>query len=325
MDASRTPSSPRRRLLLAALGAACAPGAAAAAAPSFSITIGANPGGGYDQVGRGIGKALLACGAAGAVTYQNRGGAGGTLALAQFASASRGAEHSLLVVGAVMAGAIAHSRPPVTLANTTPIASLIAEHNAVVVPAASPIADMRDLMARLRRHPDGIKWGGGSKGSVDQIVVAMLGRAAGVSASALNYVPFKGGGEAAAAVLGGFVDVVTSGISELEEFIASRHLRALAVTAPQRLAGLDVPTLREQGIAMDLANWRGLCAGPGLGAEAQGRLIRDVERATATEAWRELVARNHWSAQVVSGDAFGRFIDAEQRRLHDLMAGLGLI
>ena len=78
----------------------------AAALDGVKIMIGANPGGGYDQTGRGIGKALTDAGAAKSVQYENKGGAGGTIGLAQFASASKGDPNAMVVTGAVMVGAI---------------------------------------------------------------------------------------------------------------------------------------------------------------------------------------------------------------------------
>jgi putative tricarboxylic transport membrane protein len=101
-----------RRLALKALAlpivlaALAAPLSTAQAADNYKIMIGANPGGGYDQVGRGLGKALQESGAAGSVTYENKGGAGGTIGLAQFVNSSKGDPHAMIVVGAIMVGAI---------------------------------------------------------------------------------------------------------------------------------------------------------------------------------------------------------------------------
>jgi putative tricarboxylic transport membrane protein len=105
------------------------------AADNFKIMIGANPGGGYDQVGRGLGKAMQEAGVAGSVTYENKGGAGGTIGLAQFANSSKGDPHAMIVVGAIMVGAIVQNNPPIKLSDATPIARLMAEYNVFVVPA----------------------------------------------------------------------------------------------------------------------------------------------------------------------------------------------
>ncbi|MEY2685994.1 MAG: C4-dicarboxylate transporter substrate-binding protein, partial [Pseudomonadota bacterium] len=157
----------RHMLKIIALALPLALGAGSAlAADNFKIMAPANPGGGYDQTARGLGKAMQDAGVAGNVTYENKGGAGGTIGLAQFTNASKGDANSLIVVGAVMVGAIVQNKPPVTMANATPIARITAEYNAFVVPADSPIKTMKDVIEMLKKDPGSVKWGGGSKGSV---------------------------------------------------------------------------------------------------------------------------------------------------------------
>jgi putative tricarboxylic transport membrane protein len=238
--------------------------------------------------------------------------------------AGRGDPAALIVVGAVMVGAILRYKPPVTLAQTTPVARLMAEYNAFAVRADSPLKTMRDLVERMKRDPGGIKWGGGSKGSVDHLSVAMIARIAGIDATRLNYVPFKGGGEAAAAMLGGHITVGTSGWAELQEYIVGGQLRALAITAPQRVKGIAIPTLREQGIAIDIGNWRGVHAAPGLSAAQRQALIDAVVKATATRSWQQALERNGWTPLLLTGTDFERFVEAEHGRLRALMHELGM-
>lgn len=149
---------------------------AAQAQENFKIMIGANPGGGYDQTGRGLGRALQEAGVAGSITYENKGGAGGTIGLAQFVNANKGDPNALVVVGAVMVGAIVQNKPPITLAQATPIARLLAEYNVFVVPVNSPFKTMKDVVEQMKKDPASVKWGGGSKGSVDHVSVAMIAR-----------------------------------------------------------------------------------------------------------------------------------------------------
>ncbi|MEW6704827.1 MAG: tripartite tricarboxylate transporter substrate-binding protein [Pseudomonadota bacterium] len=308
-------------LLAAALGGM----PVAQAADNFKIMIGANPGGGYDQTGRGIGKALQEAGAAGSVTYENKGGAGGTIGLAQFVNASKGDPHALVVVGAVMVGAIVQNNPPVTMANATPIARLIAEYNVFVVPANSPIKSMKDVVEQMKKDPASVKWGGGSKGSTDHISVAMIANAVGVDVAKINYVPFKGGGEATAAVLGGHITVGTSGYAEMEEYIKTGKMRALAYTAGTRQKGVDIPTLKEQGIDVEIGNWRGVYGAPGISAEQRKALIDAVTKATRTKSWQETLQANRWNSAVMTGDEFGRFVEEDHARLRALMVRLGML
>lgn len=310
---------------LTVLTAALLSAAPAQAGENFKIMIGANPGGGYDQAGRGIGKSLQEAGAAESVTYENKGGAGGTIALAQFANASKGEPNSMLVVGAIMVGAIVQNKPPITLANITPIARLLAEYNVFVVPAASPIKSMKEVVEQMKRDPGSVKWGGGSKGSVDHVSVAMIAREAGVDVAKMNYVPFKGGGEAVIAMLGGHVTVGTSGLAELDEFIKAGKLRPIGITSPARLKGVDIPTLKEQGINVELGNWRGVYGAAGITPEQRKKLIDAVAKATRSKTWAETLEKNHWTPALLSGDDFGKFVDEDHARARALMVKLGML
>ena len=295
------------------------------AADNFKIMIGANPGGGYDQTGRGIGKAMQEAGVAGAVTYENKGGAGGTIGLAQFVNANKGDPHALVVTGAIMVGAIVQNNPPVTLAQATPIARLLAEYNVFVVPNNSPIKSMKDAVEMMKKDPGSVKWGGGSKGSVDHISVAMIARASGVDVPKINYVPFKGGSEVVAAVLGGHITVGTSGYAELEEFIRTGKMRAIGYTAGSRQKGVDVPTLKDQGIDVEIGNWRGVYGAPGITPEQRKALIDAVVKGTRTKSWAETLQNNRWNQALLTGDEFAKFVDDEHARLRALMSQLGMI
>ena len=292
---------------------------------NYKVMIGANPGGGYDQTGRGIGKALQEAGLAGSVTYENKGGAGGTIGLAQFANSSKGDPNAMIVVGAIMVGAIVQNKPPITLSDVTPVARLLAEYNVFVVPANSPLKTMKDVVEQMKKDPGSVKWGGGSKGSVDHVSVAMIAREAGVDATKINYVPFKGGGEATAAVLGGHVTVGTSGLAEFEEFIKTGKMRAIGVTAPTRIRGSDIPTLVEQGINVAIGNWRGVYGAPGITPAQRQKLADAVAKATKTKSWAETLANNKWNSALMTGDDFGKFVDEDTARLRALMLKLGML
>ncbi|MEN9903536.1 MAG: hypothetical protein RLZZ555_101, partial [Pseudomonadota bacterium] len=168
----------------------------ALAAENFKIMLPANPGGGWDTTGRALGKALQDAGVAGSVSYENKGGAAGAIGLAQFYNSSKGDPNALMVMGAVMLGGIITGKPPVSVTQLTPIARLTSEYNVFVLPASSPLKTLKDVIEQMKKDPASVKFGGGSRGSTEHIAAAMLARAIGVDASKLNYVPFRGGGEA---------------------------------------------------------------------------------------------------------------------------------
>ncbi len=310
---------------LAALAAAGLLPQARAQAAAIKMMIPANPGGGWDGTGRALGTAMTDAGVAATVTYENKGGAAGALGLAQFANASKGDPNALMVMGAVMVGGIITGKPPVGLDKVTPIARLTSEYNVFVLPANSPFKNMKEVVDQLKKDPASVKWGGGSRGSTEHIAAAMLAREAGVDAAKINYVAFRGGGEATAAILGGNVTVGGSGYSEFQQYIDSGKMRPVAVTSATRLKGIDVPTLKEQGFNVEIGNWRGVYAAAGITPEQRKALTDLVMKATKSKAWAEAMEKNKWTPAYMTGKEFEEFVDREFASLRATMVKSGMI
>ena len=195
----------------------------------------ASPGGGWDGTARSMQQALMASGIAKSVQVTNVTGAGGTIGLAQLINA-KGDGSQLMVNGFVMVGAILLNKSPVNLTQVTPIARLTAEALVIVVPTDSPIKTAKDLAERVKADPAKVTWAGGSAGGADHILAALFTEAAGGDAKKINYIPFSGGGEALAAMLGGRVTAGISGYGEFEGQIKAGKLRVVGVSSPARLA-----------------------------------------------------------------------------------------
>jgi len=310
---------------MAALAAAGTLPLSAFAAANVKMMIPANPGGGWDTTGRALGKALMDSGAATTVTYDNKGGAAGALGLAQFVNGSKGDGNALMVMGAVMLGGLITGKPPVSLSQATPIARLTSEYNVFVLPANSPFKTMNDVIDQLKKDPGSVKWGGGSRGSTEHIAAAMIAREVGVDPSKINYVAFRGGGEATAAILGGNVTVGGSGYSEFSEYIKVGKMKALAVTSETRLKGVNVPTLKELGINVVIGNWRGVYGAPGISAEQRKTLTEMILKAVKSKSWIEASEKNDWTPAVLTGPAFDKFVDDDFASLRATMVKSGMI
>lgn len=295
------------------------------AAANIKMMIPANPGGGWDTTGRALGKALQDSGVASSVTYENKGGAAGIIGLAQYANATKGDGNSLMVMGAVMLGGIITGKPPVSLDKVTPIARLTSEYNVFVVPANSALKTMKDVVEQLKKDPGSVKWGGGSRGSTEHIAAAMLAREVGVDAAKINYVPFRGGGEAVAAILGGNVTVGGSGYSEFQQYIETGKMRPIAVTSGKRLKGINIPTMIEQGYNIEIGNWRGVYAPAGLSAAQRKDLTDMVLKATKSKSWAESLEKNNWTSAWMANPAFDDFVDSEFASLRATMVKSGMI
>jgi putative tricarboxylic transport membrane protein len=310
---------------LAALAAAGTLPLTARANANLKMMIPANPGGGWDTTGRALGKALQDAGVAASVQYENKGGAAGAIGLAQFVNASKGDGNALMVMGAVMLGGLITGKPPVSLSQATPIARLTSEYNVFVLPAASPLKTMGDVIEQMKKDPASVKWGGGSRGSTEHIAAAMIARAVGVDPAKINYVAFRGGGEATAAILGGNVTVGGSGYSEFAQYIESGKMRAVAVTSAQRLKGINVPTLKEQGVDVEIGNWRGVYGAPGIN-DAQRKALTDlILKAVKSKAWAEALEKNAWTPALMTGKEFDNFVDNEFASLRATMVKAGMI
>jgi putative tricarboxylic transport membrane protein len=295
------------------------------AAANIKMMIPANPGGGWDTTGRALGKALQDSGVASSVAYENKGGAAGIIGLAQYANATKGDGNSLMVMGAVMLGGIITGKPPVSLDKVTPIARLTSEYNVFVVPANSPLKTMKDVVEQLKKDPGSVKWGGGSRGSTEHIAAAMLAREVGVDAAKINYVPFRGGGEAVAAILGGNVTVGGSGYSEFQQYIETGKMRPIAVTSGKRLKGINIPTMIEQGYNIEIGNWRGVYAPAGLSAAQRKDLTDMVLKATKSKSWAESLEKNNWTPAWMPNPEFDDFVDREFASLRATMVKSGMI
>ena len=310
--------------LLAAAAAGSLPGIASAAT-TLKMMIPANPGGGWDGTGRSLGKALTEAKAFDAVQYDNKGGAAGAIGLAQFVNSAKGDPNAMIMTGAVMLGGIITGKPPVNITQCTPVARITSEFNVFVVPANSPFKTMKDVAEAMKKDPGSVKIGGGSRGSTEHIASSMMARVIGVDPKRVNYVPFRGGGEATAAIIGGNVSLGGSGYSEFAEHIKSGKMRAIGVTSEKRLKGIDVPTLREQGLDVVLGNWRGIYGAPGITAAQQDVLVKAVVAATKTKFWQDELEKNGWTPALLTGKAFGDFVDNDFATLRGTMHLAGML
>lgn len=306
---------------IAAAALALALSAPALAVDSIKMLIPANPGGGWDTTGRELGKALIASGAVKNVQYDNKGGAAGAIGIAQFVNASKGDPNALMMGGLVMVGGLIQNKSPVTIDQVTPIARLTSEYEVIVVPANGP-KTLKELLDKFKANPGSVSWGGGSAGGTDHILAGLIARELGVDAAKVNYVPFKGGGEAVSAIIGGHVTAGVSGLSEFSQHIKSGKMRALAVSSAKAMDG--IPSLKEQGINVELSNWRGIFGAPGITAAQRDELVKVVEKGVKSKEWQDALKRQDWDDYYLPGDAYGQFIQAENKRVGEILNSLAL-
>jgi putative tricarboxylic transport membrane protein len=285
----------------------------------------AAPGGGWDQTARAMQSALTESGIVEEnVEVYNVEGAGGTIGLAQFVSDNAGDPNQLMVMGLVMVGAIQINDSPVDLSQVTPIASLLTEWEAIVVPAESEYQTLEQLVEAFRADPGSISWAGGSAGSTDQILIGLLAQEVGVDPAEVNYIAHSGGGEASAAILSGGVSAGVSGLAEVRDQVESGQMRLLAVSSDERLEDVDAPTIVEAGYDLVVPNWRGVVAPPQISNEDREAITAMIEELHDSSEWQETLEENGWTDFFQTGEEYETFLEEENQRVQDVLGEMEL-
>jgi putative tricarboxylic transport membrane protein len=317
----------RRTFMAVALGATLvlATLPAQAQVKGLEIVAPASPGGGWDQTARAMQAALEKEGLASGVQVQNISGAGGTIGLAQFVTSKAGRDDALLVSGLIMVGGILTNASPVTLDQVTPLARLTGEYEMIAVTVDSPIESMADLVAKLKADPGSVSWGGGSAGGTDHILVGLIAQAVGVDPTKVNYIAHSGGGEAMGSILGGHVTAGVNGVAELMPQIEAGKLRPLAISSEERVPGMDVPTLKEQGVDVALTNWRGVMAPPEIEDDDKRVLSEVIEGMVKSAAWQETLEERGWIDMYQPAGEFAAFLQEDQAKVESTLKSIGLV
>ncbi|MGX1881874.1 Bug family tripartite tricarboxylate transporter substrate binding protein [Streptomyces sp. NPDC055287] len=292
--------------------------------PGLRFMVPNTPGGGYDITARTAAKNAEDAGLTHNIEVFNLPGAGGTVGLTRLVG-EHGNGKLAMSMGLGVVGAVHTNKSPKTLGDTTPIARLTEEQDIVVVAKDSPYKTIDDLVAAWKKNPGKLPVGGGSSpGGPDHLAPMLMAKAAGIEPKSVNYIPFDGGGELLASILGNKVAFGVSGVGEYLDQIKSGELRLLAVTGPERVEGLDAPTLRESGLDTDFTNWRGIVAPPGLTDAERDKLVTLVEELHDSPEWQASMKKNGWDDAFLTGEKFGDFLDEQDKRVDAVLKELGL-
>ena len=327
-------------LLAAACGGAATPAPTTAASASAAATTAksdyptkavdimapAATGGGFDTTARLIQKALSDEKIVTQnVTVSNVPGAGGTVGMSQILK-NTGNPYTLIVVGRVTVGSQVTGKTDAKVAQLTPIARMMAESGVIVTPKDSPYKSIKDVLDAIKKDVNSVKFAGGSAGGIDHELAATLVKAAGGDVKAWkSYVPFSGGGEAAAAIIGGQVQVGISGFGEFKGQIDSGNMKALAVSAEAPLkAASSIPTLKSQGVDVVMVNWRLLAAPPGIPAGDLAALKDIAKKVHDSKTWSDFATKNDWFDNFTT-EGLLTFVQTETQAITATLTDLGLV
>ena len=324
-------------ILASACGGAATPAPTSAASGSGSaksdyptkavdIMAPAATGGGFDTTARLIQKAMSDEKIVTQnVTVSNVPGAGGTVGMAQILKNS-GNPYTLIVVGRVTIGSQVTGKTDAKVAQLTPIARMMAESEVIVTPKDSPFKSIKDVLDAIKKDVNSVKFAGGSAGGIDHELAATLVKAAGADVKAWkSYVPFAGGGEAAAAIIGGQVQIGISGFGEFKGQIDSGNMKALAVSADAPLkAASSIPTLKSQGVDVTMVNWRLLAAPPGISAGDLAALKDIAKKIHDGKTWKDFAEKNDWFDNFTT-EGLLTFVQTETQAITATLTDLGLV
>ncbi|TDC77627.1 tripartite tricarboxylate transporter substrate binding protein [Micromonospora sp. KC606] len=289
------------------------------------IMVPNTPGGGYDTTARTAAKVMEDAKIATGVQVFNLPGAGGTVGLQRTVN-EKGNGRLAMQMGLGVVGASYTSKSAATLTQTTPLAKLIEEAGAIVVPKDSPYRTVADLIAAWKADPKKIAVGGGSSpGGPDHLLPMQLAKTVGIDPRQVNYVTYDGGGELLPAVLGGKVAFGASGFGEFLDQVQAGQIRVLAVTSEEPVEALkDVPTLKSSGIDLVFTNWRGIVAPPGISDADKQVWIDALTRMHESDEWKAELTKRGWTDAFVTGDEFATFLTEQDKSVADLLKQLGL-
>ena len=298
--------------------------AAAGPVKGLRLLVPNSPGSGYDTTARAAAKAMQDSGLASSIEVFNTAGAGGTVGLQRLVN-EKGQDDILMQMGLGVVGAVYTNKSKATLNDTVPIAKLIEESEAIVVPAGSPYSTLDQLVAAWKANPGSVPVGGASNaGGPDHLTPMLLAKAVGVTPKDVNYVPYDGGGELLTAVLGKKVAFAATGIGEVAEQAKNGDVKILAVTSDKPVPGVDAPTLKSLGVDMVFTNWRGIVGPPGLSAQKTSQYVDLLTKMHASEQWKKTLADQGWTDAFQSGDEFKAFLTAQNESVAGVLQELGL-
>lgn len=285
-------------------------------------TVPANPGG-YSLTSNAISDALKAEGLLSEYTSTFKPGAGGSVGLGAFQEI-KGKPEAALVVGIALTGGMYSNKSPLNLLSSTPIAKVLREYDAIVVPASSKYRTLTQLMDDLKAKPNSVAIAGGSKGGIDHQVIGLLAQKAGIDPTKLNYVVFSGGPEVITSVLSNSTQVGISGSSEFAAFVASGKLRVLGVSSSKSLTGFKGKTFVSQGYDLVYGNWRGIMAPADISAADRLNFIKVIDIMHVSPSWKAQLVKNNWDNEFAAGSAFKAFLEKHIPEINAVMKGLGI-
>lgn len=279
-------------------------------------------GGGYGTTAIAFADAMKAEGMLTDYTVSYKSGGSGTVGLGYFQDQKARGDVAFINGFAMVAG-IASTKSALKLENSTSVAGLMREWEAIVVPTNSKYRTINQLLDDMKANPK-LAIAGGSKGTVDHVFMGLLVEKNGMKATDMNYIPYAGGGEVTTSVLGKQTVAGVSGTSEFAAYVKAGSLRVLALSSAKPLASIKGKTLTQQGFPFVFGNWRGMSASSSLTDAERLNWLKVVDVTRAGTAWKTTLAAKDWQNLNLYGKDFVSFLAEQKKDITATLVTLGL-
>jgi putative tricarboxylic transport membrane protein len=210
----------------------------------------------------------------------------------------------------------------------TMVAHLFSEPNTIVVPANSPLRNVRDIMEKLRRDPQSLSIAiGFAPGGINHLAAAQLFKQGGVDVKKLKTVVFQGQGAVYTALLGGHVDIAPMQVATALNGAQQGKLRILGIATERRGEGAlaAIPTWKEQGYDLVWSNVRFMLGPKGMTPAQLAFWDAALERVVQTEEWKSDGRNNYLQLDYLGSRQTTARIAAIYKQFREAMLDVGLL
>lgn len=297
----------------------------------ITIMVPSGAGGGLDVFGRSAAKVLDKLKMVNQpMTVENKPGGGQVVGIVEFANKHAKNDYELLFASTplVLNYVKKDGNSPVGYKDLTPLAAMQADYEVIAVSADSKYKDLKSLMDDLKADPSKVIFAGGSApGSIDHLNIIVATNKIGIDPKKVKFTSYDGGGQALTALLGGNAHALSSDLSGTLEYVRAGKVRILGVSSPVRITNAnakDIPTYKEQGVDVELLNWRGVFGGKGISGDAKKFWQEKLKALSDSPEWKAELDAQGIANAYMSADDFTKYLEKQEIMYKEIYTQLGM-
>lgn len=287
-----------------------------------------SPGGGLDTHARMLSDAIGETDVTANFSVENIGGGGGNPARSSLLDRPNNGNTVVVESNRIFLAPLIGTTE-MTLEDFTPLAKLTTDYLVWAVRDDSKFTSATQVLDSVKDNPKSVSFGVGTVPSDDQINVLQAAENSGVEdLRSVNIVAFESGGDLLTNLLGGHVDVISTGLSEVAEQVEAGDVRLLSISAPESQGGPaeGAPTWNELGIDFTLDHWRGVFGPADMPENAVQWWESTIKAAIETEAWQQQAEKLQLETDYQPGQEFlEQSIEPQLQQYEDLLTKVGLL